>query len=80
MAYRDTIKLKIYSDSHGDASNVDKTKTEHYHIGLHYRHERFDIRFMSVEQYTKPEADARVIGMAADIDAETDGIIIANSG
>ncbi|KKK79488.1 hypothetical protein LCGC14_2832980 [marine sediment metagenome] len=73
MNYRNIIKLKIYSDKHGDSI------TTHYHIGLHYQHERFDIRFMSVEQYTKPEADARVIGMAADIDAETDGIIIANS-
>ena len=73
MGYRDTIKLKIYSDKEGDS------KTEYYHIGLHYRHERFDIRFMSPEQFTKAEADVRVIRMAADIDAETDGIIIANN-
>jgi len=71
MGYQNRIKLKIYSDKEGSS------KTEYYHIGLHYSHDRFDIRFMSPEKYTKPEADARVMRLAIDLDAETDGILLA---
>jgi len=66
------IKLKIYSDKEGDS------KTNHYHIGFDYEHERFSIHFMSPARFARDEANARVIRMAADLDAETDGIILAN--
>ena len=66
------IKLKLYQDQEGDS------KTLHYHIGLEINHDRFGICFMSPEQFTLPEANFRVINLAANLDAETDGIKIAN--
>lgn len=65
------IKLKIHSDKEGNS------KTCHYHIGIEYTHERFNIDFLSLEQFTKGEADTRVIRMAADLNADTDGIVLA---
>ncbi len=65
------IKLEIHRDK------VAGSKT-HYHIKLIYNHDRFSIDFITPEQFTLPEANARVIRMAADLDAETDGFVIAN--
>ena len=66
------IKLKIYSDKEDDS------KTAHYHIGLEYDHPRFSINFMSPERFTRTEAQARVMRIAVDLDAETDFIMLAN--
>ena len=66
------IKLKLFQEKESDS------RTYHYHIGLDIDHERFSIRFMGPEQYTLTEANARIIYLASEMNAETDGIIIAN--
>ena len=66
------IRLKIYSDKEGDSN------TAHYHIGLEYDHPRFSIHFMSPEQFSRTEAQTRVMRMAVDLDAETDFIMLEN--
>ncbi len=66
------IRLKLYQDKEGDS------RTHHYHIGMEINHERFEICFMGPEKFTLPEANARIIYLATGMDAETDGIKIAN--
>ena len=66
------IKLKIYSDRVGDSNTV------HYHIGLEYDHPRFSIHFITPEQFNRTEAQARVMRMAVDLDADTDFIMVTN--
>jgi len=66
------MRLKLYQDKEGDL------KTRHYHIGFDITSDKFGIHFMSPEQFTLSEANFRIIRLAAEMDAETDGIIIAN--
>ena len=66
------IKLRIYQDRQPDSN------TFHYHIDLTFIHKRFQLRFMTPEKLSLPEATKRVIIMAAEMDAETDGFLIAN--
>lgn len=68
------IKIKLYKDKK-DADS----KTYYYHIGMDIDHDRFSIHFMSPEQFTLSEANFRIINLAAGMDAQTDGIIIANN-
>ena len=69
---RPGIKFELYQDKEGG--------THHYHIGMDIKHERFDIHFMSPEKFTIHEANRRIIYLAAGLDADTDGIKIANHG
>lgn len=65
-------RLKLYKDKQSGSD------TYRYRIGLFYDHEMFNIYFMTSEPFTLPEATYRIIRMAVEMDAEIDGIIIAN--
>jgi len=55
----------------------DKDKPDKFKICLRLEHERFSVYFESPERFTRAEANARIIYLAASLDADTDGIVVA---
>ena len=66
------LKIKVFREKEGNP------EIDRYYIRLIFEHERFSTWFESSEKLSKSEMNFRVIRLAHDLDAEIDGIVIAN--